>query len=125
MPDKPVVPANLSDLTPEHLAAVEDWTLSSEFEWQGHHMRAHIHAIETGVWFIQIEDLDSYEVVVCTSNPFRMPNPMLHSVKVHSDSKLLVAVVNQKKQRLIVKELLTLKRNSYPTPPVEEQPVEG
>lgn len=125
MPDKPVVPAALSDLTPEPLAAVEDWTLSSEFEWNGHHTRAHIHAIEPGVWFIQIEDLDAYEVVICTSHAFRMPQPMLHSVKVHSDSKLLVAVVNQKKQRLIAKELLTLKRNTYPTPPVEEQPVEG
>jgi len=110
----------------EPLAAVEDWTLNSEFDWNGHHHRAHIHHGEDpGSWFIQIEDLDAYEVAVATSFKFRMPEPMLQSVRVHSPTKLLVAVVNQKRERLIVKELLTLERNVFRTPPVEEQPVEN
>lgn len=106
-------------------AAEEDWTLNTEFDWNGHHHRAHIYPAEEGAWFIQIEDLDAYEVAVATSVRFRMPEPMLQSVTVdaHDPAKLIAIVVNQKKDRLIVKELLTLERNHFPTPPVEEQPV--
>lgn len=109
----------------EMTAAEEDWMHSTEFQWQGHDHSAHVYEAAKGVWFIQVEDLDAYEVVVATSPKFRMPEPILESVRVAPNGVLMASVVNAKHDRLIAKELITIERGKFPTPPVEEEPVEG
>jgi len=109
----------------ELTAAEEDWVHSTEFQWHGHDHCAHVYEADNGVWFIQVEDLDAYEVVVATSPKFRMPEPILESVRVAPNGVLLATVINAKHDRLIAKELITIERGKFPTPPFEEEPAEG
>jgi hypothetical protein len=101
-------------------AAVKDWVTSTQFEWGGHQHNAHLFKDTTGRWFVQVEDADAYEVPVATSVGFRMGDPMLESVRVYEGGKVLVTVVNQSQTRLVAKELFTLERNVFHTPPVED-----